>query len=69
MVVPDIKFTIDETGRVTTSATVNDEGVILVEDSKTSVNIIKVDEDGNAIQGAVLQVLNEDDTIVDSWTP
>ena len=68
MVVPDIKFTIDETGRVTTSATVNDEGVILVEDSKTSVNIIKVDEDGNAVQGAVLQVLNEDDTIVDSWT-
>ena len=68
MVVPDIKFTIDNTGRITTTATVNDEGVVLVEDSKTSVDIIKVDEDGNAIQGAVLQVLKDDDTIIDNWT-
>ena len=68
MIVNDSKFTIATDGKITFTGTVSTEGVLLVEDSKTSVNIIKVDEDGNAIQGAELQILKGDGTVVESWT-
>ena len=64
----DTKFTIDESGKVTSSGTVTEGGVMLVEDSLTSTDVLKADEDGNILGGAKLQIQDENGEIVAEWT-
>ena len=65
----DTTFSIDETGKVTSTGTVTEGGVLLIEDSKTSVDISKVTKsDGKKLSGAKLQLLDPDGNVVDEWT-
>ncbi|MBR3158068.1 MAG: Cna B-type domain-containing protein, partial [Atopobiaceae bacterium] len=60
----ETKFTIDERGKVTTTGSVTEGGVLLIEDALTRVSISKVDVDGGAeIPGAKIQILNQDDEV------
>ena len=62
-------FTIDETGKVTSTGTVTEDGVMLVEDAKTKVKVSKTDiADGAELEGATIQVLDKDGNVVDEWT-
>jgi len=64
----DITFTINSTGKVTSSGTVEEDGTILVEDALTRVSISKVDmADSKEVEGARLQVLDEASKVVDEW--
>ncbi|MBR3334900.1 MAG: Cna B-type domain-containing protein, partial [Clostridia bacterium] len=62
-------FIIDETGNVTSDdTTIDEEGVLLVEDRITSVKVSKVDfEDGTALEGATIQILDDAGTVVAEW--
>ena len=65
-------FTIDETGKVTTTGTTttdaDDNTVMLVEDAKTKVTVAKVDKSGKAVEGAKLQIVDKNGKAVDEWT-
>ncbi len=63
----DITFTIDLKGNVTSTAPINDQGVILVEDSLITVDITKVDESGAGLSGASFEVYDDAGKKVDSW--
>ena len=47
-----------------------DGGNILIDivNKETEIKIIKQDEQGNSIQGAELQILDEYDSVIDTWT-
>ena len=61
-------FTIDEKGKVTSTGTVTEGGVVLVEDALTSVTISKVDVvDGKEVEGAHIQILDKDGNVVEEW--
>ena len=65
----DTEFTIDEHGKVTSTGTITDDGVMLIEDAITSVKVSKVDADGGAeLEGAVIQIIDEDGNVVAEWT-
>ena len=65
----DTTFTIDKTGKVTSSGSVTEDGILLVEDAKTSVSISKSDiADGKELEGATIQILDADGNVVESWT-
>ena len=65
----DCTFTIDEDGKVTSTGTVSEEGVLLVENSKTKVEVSVVDiANGEELEGATVQVLDSDGDIVEEWT-
>lgn len=70
-VTSDTTFTLKEDGTVdkdNTQTTVSDDGTLLVEDSKTSVKVSKVDiADGKELEGAHIQVIDEDENIVAEW--
>jgi|GEM_PF-6942125 len=69
MVAADTTFTIDETGKVTSSGTVTEDGVILVEDSLGTVKVSKVAiANGEEVAGAHLQVIDSAGAVVDEWT-
>jgi len=66
-------FTLDETGKVTTTGSVTKDGIILIEDAKTAptytVKVNKVDKStGTALSGARLQIKDASGTIIDQWT-
>ena len=42
--------------------------LINIENKETEIKIIKQDEQGNSIQGAVLQIIDEYDSVIDNWT-
>ena len=64
----DIIFTIDETGKVTTTGTITEEGVLLVENIKTHVAVSAVDvATGDEVEGATVQVLDSEGDIVEEW--
>jgi len=68
-VATDITFTIDESGKVTTTGTITEDGVLLVENSKTQVKISVVDiADGAEIAGATVQVIDSEGNVVEEWT-
>jgi uncharacterized repeat protein (TIGR02543 family) len=68
-VATDITFTIDESGKVTTTGTITEDGVLLVENSKTQVKISVVDiADGAEIAGATVQVIDSEGNVVGEWT-
>mgnify|MGYP002624709006 CR=1 FL=1 len=55
----DTKFTIDENGNVTSTATTTDEGVMLVEDSAVKISVNKTDLTGTKeVKNAVLTITN-----------
>ena len=65
----ETKFTIDEKGKVTSTGTVTEGGVVLVEDALTSVTISKVDvANGEEVEGAHIQILDKDGNVVEEWT-
>ena len=64
----DITFTIDENGKVTSTGTVTEEGVLLVDNAKTKVKVSVVDvANGEEIEGATIQVLDGDGKVVEEW--
>ena len=64
----DTTFTIHEDNSVTTNAPVTTDGILLVKDAKTKVNISKVNiTDKKELAGAKLEIL-ENGTVVESWT-
>ena len=65
----DTKFTIDQTGKVTSSGTVTEGGVMLVQDAKTKVKVSKTDVTGESeVEGATLQLIDKDGKVVREWT-
>ena len=64
----DTKFTIDETGKVTSTGTISEEGVLLVEDDMTVIKVSKVDiADGEELEGAKIQIIDSEGNVVDEW--
>lgn len=56
LVTTDTTFTIDAHGNVTSTGTVSEEGVLLVEDARTAVRVLKTDiADGKELAGAKIQ--------------
>lgn len=65
----DATFSIDGQGQVTYSGNLSDDGVLLVEDSRTSVSISKVDAvSGWEVAGASLRILDSKNKTVAEWT-
>ncbi len=71
--VSDIEFTVEKDGKITTTmpkakdAAGND--IYLVEDSRTSVKVSKVDvADGKELAGAHIQILDSKGNVVEEWT-
>lgn len=66
-VTSDTTFTIDEKGKVTSTGTVTEGGVLLVEDTKTKVKISKVDvtNGDRELPGAKLQILDKSGQVVE----
>ncbi|MBQ5311669.1 MAG: hypothetical protein ILP19_06470 [Oscillospiraceae bacterium] len=70
VITSDTTFTLNADGTVDTANTTakTDNGVILIEDTKTSVSISKVDvTTSDEIEGAHIQILDENDTVVEEW--
>ena len=64
-----ITFTIDETGKVTTTGTITEDGVLLVENSKTKVEICVTDIAARtALAGATVQVIDSEKNVAEEWT-
>ncbi|MBQ5311578.1 MAG: hypothetical protein ILP19_06005 [Oscillospiraceae bacterium] len=64
----DTTFTIAEDGKVTSTGTVSNAGVMLIEDAKTSVSISKVDvTSSEELAGAHIQILDDQDKVVEEW--
>ena len=65
-------FTIDETGKVTSTGTVttgvDGETVMLVEDAKTKVTVENVDKNGKTVVGAKFQIVDRNGKVVAEWT-
>ncbi|MBQ1312384.1 MAG: LPXTG cell wall anchor domain-containing protein, partial [Blautia sp.] len=67
-VTTDTTFIIDETGKVTSTGTVTEEGVLLVEDEKTHISVKKVDvADGEELEGAHIQIIDSEGNVVEEW--
>ena len=70
-VTADTTFVLKEDGTLdkdNTSTTIADDGRLLVEDSRTSVKVSKVDiSDGEELEGAHIQIIDGDGNIVDEW--
>ena len=68
-VTTDTTFTIDENGKVTSTGTITEEGVMLVEDEMTVIKVSKVDvADGKELEGAKIQIIDENGNVVAEWT-
>ena len=65
----DITFSIDKEGKVTTTGTITESGVLLVENSKTKVKVSVVDiKYGEKLAGATVQVIDSEKKVVEEWT-
>ena len=63
-----ITFTIGEDGNVTSSGSVTEDGVLLVENAMTHVKISVVDiANGDEIEGAHVQVTDSEGNVADEW--
>ena len=68
-VTSDTHFTLDKDGKVTSSDTKIKDGVLLVEDDKTSIKVSKVDiADGKELEGATIQIIDKNGKVVEEWT-
>ena len=67
-VASDTKFTIDETGKVTSTGTITEGGVMLVEDAMTEIKVSKTDiASGEELEGATIQIIDKDGKVVEEW--
>ena len=67
-VASDTTFTIDKNGKVTSTGTVTSDGVILIEDDKTSVKVDKVDGDSkDKLSGAEFILCDGNGSVIKSW--
>ena len=65
----DTKFSIDEDGNVTSTGSVTEDGVLLVEDARTHISVSKVDiAGGEEVEGATIQILDSEGNVVEEWT-
>ena len=65
----DITFTIDETGKITTTGSITEDGVLLVENSRTKVEFSVVDKaSGETLEGATVQVIDSEGNVAEEWT-
>ena len=64
----DTTFSIHEDGKVITGGSMTEDGALLIEFEKTTVKISAVDvDDGAALEGATLQILDSDGDIWEEW--
>ena len=64
----DITFTINSNGMITSTGTITEGGVLLVENAKTEVRVSVVDIDSKAkLKDATVQVLDHDGNVVNEW--
>ena len=64
----DTTFTIDETGEVTSTGTISEEGILLVELQMTQVQVLCVDvANGDELEGSHIQVIDQDGRVVEEW--
>ena len=67
----DTVFSLKEDGTLdkdNTSTTISADGTLLVEDSRTSVKVSKVDiSDGKELEGAHIQIIDQAGNVVDEW--
>jgi len=63
----DVMFSIDANGNVTTSGMITEDGVLLVEFDKTVIKVKAVDTDKNPLEGATLQIITDQGTVVNDW--
>ena len=64
----DTTFTIDETGHVTSTCTMPEEGILLVEIAKTQVQVLCVDvRDGEELGGSHIQVIDSEGNVAEDW--
>ncbi len=64
----DTTFTIDKTGKVTSSGTVTEDGVMLIEDEITKIKVSKVDIDsGKELEGAKIQIIDSKGNVAEEW--
>ena len=67
----DTVFSLKEDGTLdkdNTSTTISADGTLLVEDNRTSVKVSKVDiSDGEELEGAHIQIIDQDGNVVDEW--
>ena len=64
----DTTFTIDEDGNVTSTGSISENGVLLVEDALTSIKVSKVDiTNGEELEGAHIQILDEEGNVEVEW--
>ena len=69
-VTTDTTFVLKADGTIDTekTKTTSKDGVLLVEDKKTSVKVSKVDiADGKELEGAHIQILDKDGNVVEEW--
>ncbi len=69
-VTTDTTFVLKADGTIDTekTKTTSKDGVLLVEDKKTSVKVSKVDiADGKELEGAHIQILDKDGKVVEEW--
>ena len=67
-VTTDTKFTIDEKGKVTSTGSVTEDGVLLVEDAMTEVKVSKTDiANGKELEGATIQIIDKNGKVVEEW--
>ena len=65
----DVTITIDKDGSVTTDLKKDEQGNYLIEDEQLHVNVSKVDATtGKKVEGATIQILDQDGKVVDEWT-
>ena len=64
----DTTFSIDETGHVTSTGTISEDGILLVEMEKTKVQVLCVDiADGAELEGSHIQVIDKDGHVIEEW--
>jgi len=64
----DKQFSIDEVGNVSSTGSLSADGVLMAEFAKTMVKISAIESGaGEAIEGAHMQIIDEDGRLVDEW--
>ena len=67
----DTTFTIDEDGKITATGSVttdeNGAAVLLVENAKTVVRVLKTDNEDKPLAGASLQILDSEGNVIEEW--
>ena len=67
-VAPETKLCIDSNNNVTFTGKKTTEGILLIEDARTSIKIAKVDKtSGEKVEGAKIQILDKEGIVFEEW--